>query len=395
MQEVESCSSSLMNLIFKTEKSDRNLEKSRKTYLSLLEKDEEQKRIKNQSMIPRLKLHSDDERSNSSSRFTSSALYMPHLPPKYRRFYDQMQTSCEPLAVQIAIQEEHLCEVAIVAGRGEQNLFKFHIFLNDRGIWSLGQEIPIPALPKRCIAVYGQSLYFVGGEIGEIPDEIKCQNLFIYNMRTEQINIGAPLRIPRCDAGVGLWNDTMYIVGGLNRYNHPLTYVDAYDLIHNAWCLISPMKFARHKPGIIIVKGVLYAIGGNTVHCEWLPLNNSRVWSELPNLPEIFRDLAMTATHYKDWLIAFRNFRPDRVAVLDRVAKEEWDVVRTSGTAPDSVEDSFTYEESCYVLTRNGTLFELQLAELLWHKSVNCPKTMTKVYHIACVNLKNVRREKI
>uniref|UniRef100_T1J676 Multiple inositol polyphosphate phosphatase 1 n=1 Tax=Strigamia maritima TaxID=126957 RepID=T1J676_STRMM len=352
------------------------------------------KELRKVDMIPRLDLSNDriNQGKWQSGRPTSPRLttmvdskYSGNISQKAPSIYAASYASAT-VAFQEALQDD-LCNVLLVAGRGEMNRFMAHIYLPSRGAWSMGQQIPTAAVQKRCSVYCRGYLYFIGGE--EITEDAKLANLYVYNVRTGLLCSGPALRVPRSAAGAVNWRHMIFVAGGLNRFNKPMTHVEAFDTQLHMWRLIQPMRFQRHRAGMTVLKGVIYMIGGYTIHCECYHMEKDSFWTELPNLPECYKDLPMIATHHNEHVIAFRDFRPDRVCVLDK-DRGDWKMMRTQGTPPENIEDAFTYHGELYAVDMTGKLHVLDLEVLTWDQSVSCPKTLNKVFHITSINLDEV-----
>jgi N-acetylneuraminic acid mutarotase len=78
--------------------------------------------------------------------------------------------------------------------------------------------------------------------------------------------VQAPMPTVRSSFGIGTLNGILYTIGGSppedSRSRSPVTTVEAYDPSTNGWTTKAPMPTARSGPAVVVVDGLLYAIGG-------------------------------------------------------------------------------------------------------------------------------------
>ncbi|XP_027851068.2 ring canal kelch homolog [Aphis gossypii] len=62
--------------------------------------------------------------------------------------------------------------------------------------------------------------------------------------------------------GVGVLNNYIYAVGGVNSNGMTNKSVDCYDPIKDCWFSIAQMSISRHSVGVGVLNGLMYAVGG-------------------------------------------------------------------------------------------------------------------------------------
>lgn len=80
-----------------------------------------------------------------------------------------------------------------------------------------------------------------------------------YCPQTDTWTLVADLNECHCDAGVGVLNGVIYVVGGSNGHNN-LNSVEAYNQSSNTWTLVSKMHKIRRYVGNLncFMKNILF-----------------------------------------------------------------------------------------------------------------------------------------
>lgn len=73
----------------------------------------------------------------------------------------------------------------------------------------------------------------------------------------------ATLNEKRYLVGSTFTKNRIFVIGGLNQFNEPLSSVEYFDLTNRKWIYSTPMQSARQQPGISILNDSIYAFGGN------------------------------------------------------------------------------------------------------------------------------------
>ena len=111
-------------------------------------------------------------------------------------------------------------------------------------------------------ACYQDKIYAAGGYNGDIYN-----NLYIYDILTDEWTIGPQMPDPIFGAAMGAWDGKLYVVGGTRvgaPYYTPVSRVDVYDIITGEWAAEGgkEMPTAASFFGSVQTGPYLYAVGG-------------------------------------------------------------------------------------------------------------------------------------
>ncbi len=114
--------------------------------------------------------------------------------------------------------------------------------------------------------VYGDAIYLVSAMTGKYPRETPLSHIWIYYPERDLWKEGPeiPEMYRRGSAGVAVFNDTIYVVGGI-EYGHTsgtTNQFDAYDPRTNTWKSLTKAPTIRDHFNAIVVGQKLYCIGG-------------------------------------------------------------------------------------------------------------------------------------
>jgi N-acetylneuraminic acid mutarotase len=120
------------------------------------------------------------------------------------------------------------------------------------------------------VGVLGTTLLAVGGASPQPHGEaVPLASVEAYHQANDSWAPVAPMTVPREGPGIGVLGGLLYAVGGQNDLGphglQVLKTVEVYNPATNTWAgnsLIAPMKFPRHDFGVGVLGGVLYAVGG-------------------------------------------------------------------------------------------------------------------------------------
>lgn len=76
----------------------------------------------------------------------------------------------------------------------------------------------------------------------------------------------AKLQIPRSGLGVVFVKGKLYAIGGRNTApgcSYDSDWVDRYDPVRDTWRTCTPMSVPRHRLGVGVIDGLIYAVGGS------------------------------------------------------------------------------------------------------------------------------------
>ena len=124
--------------------------------------------------------------------------------------------------------------------------------------WTTKQAIPAPPFGD-AVAVVNGILYAIGGVAPSSSGAVVSGTVQAYDPVSNTWTTKAPMPTPRLGFGVGVVNGILYTVGG-----DAAGTVEAYDPATNAWTTKQPMLTARSGLDVGVVNGMLYAVGGAT-----------------------------------------------------------------------------------------------------------------------------------
>ena len=148
---------------------------------------------------------------------------------------------------------------------------------------SFHDENLLPKISNFGFASFGSKIYFAGGknENGTASKELR-----IFNCHTKKWKIIGEIPEGRYDCSIAYLNDYLYITGGYDVQNKPLSSVVRYCLTTKTWANVPPMLEPRANHQLIRANGSLYAIGGQTKNIEeYTPqMNKWKVVWEFENI---------------------------------------------------------------------------------------------------------------
>ena len=114
-------------------------------------------------------------------------------------------------------------------------------------------------------AVLDGKLYAAGGQENE-ADDATSNLVERYDPATNAWEVVAPMAEARHSHAVTVLDGKLYAVGGYDgddlSSGTTLSSVERYDPAANAWEEIAPMPTARQNPGVGVLDGKLYVVGG-------------------------------------------------------------------------------------------------------------------------------------
>ena len=111
------------------------------------------------------------------------------------------------------------------------------------------------------VGVVNDVLYVVGGVEYTPPPHRMSGTLNAYDPATDSWSVRASMPTRRSFVGVGTVDGILYVVGGLDDVGTPLTTVEAYDPLTDSWSSRAPVPVASMDgPEIGVVDGILYAV---------------------------------------------------------------------------------------------------------------------------------------
>lgn len=121
--------------------------------------------------------------------------------------------------------------------------------------------------------VYGDAIYLLGAMTGGYPRETPLENICIYYPETDTWEKGdeIPESRRRGGAGTAIYNDKIYLVGGI-KFGHTsgtTNYFDSYDLKTGQWEMLTDAPHIRDHFPAIVTDNKLYCIGGRNTSVHY------------------------------------------------------------------------------------------------------------------------------
>ncbi|KAI5638650.1 kelch motif domain-containing protein [Phthorimaea operculella] len=173
--------------------------------------------------------------------------------------------------------------IYVAGGYFRHSIDTFEAFNLDDNCWTTLPRLTVPRSGLGAAFLKGL-FYAVGGRNTSPGSSYDSDWVDVYNPLTGSWRPCSPMSTPRHRVGVAVMDGLLYAVGGSagNEYHKS---VECYDPETDTWSKVAPMGSARLGVGVCVVNRLLYAVGGfdgarrtNTVEC-YHPENNK--WSEV------------------------------------------------------------------------------------------------------------------
>ncbi len=152
----------------------------------------------------------------------------------------------------------------LLGGRGEHPV---DIFDPATGTWRQGAYPPVEMHHFQAVRIEDE-IWVMGAFTGEYPDEKPLEHIYIYNTAGDQWRRGDPIPSDRLrgSAGVAVYRERIYLVGGVTDLHHPeiTRMVDRYDPKTGRWKKLSDAPRNRGHFHAGICNGIIYAAGGSS-----------------------------------------------------------------------------------------------------------------------------------
>ena len=183
----------------------------------------------------------------------------------------------------------------LVGGRVVRNV---NIFDPSTKAWTVGAPSPIELNHFQAVA-YKNDIYTICAMNGGYPNEVPLTNIYKYSTTTNTWSVGAtiPVARRRGSAGVVVFNDKFYIVGGITNGHIDgwVSWVDEYDPATGVWTALPDAPVARDHFMATLINGKIYAAGGRqTRHPDYAANTIASIdvydiatkkWSSPTNIP--------------------------------------------------------------------------------------------------------------
>ncbi|XP_052738459.1 kelch-like ECH-associated protein 1B isoform X1 [Bicyclus anynana] len=173
--------------------------------------------------------------------------------------------------------------IYVAGGYFRHSIDVFEAFNLDDNCWTTLPRLTVPRSGLGAAFLKG-FFYAVGGRNTSPGSSYDSDWVDVYSPSTEQWRPCSPMATPRHRVGVAVMDGLLYAVGGSAGSEYHKT-VECYDPEKDAWTYVASMGRARLGVGVAVVNRLLYAVGGfdgarrsNSVEC-YHPENNC--WTEV------------------------------------------------------------------------------------------------------------------
>ncbi|XP_060869920.1 ring canal kelch homolog isoform X2 [Metopolophium dirhodum] len=106
------------------------------------------------------------------------------------------------------------------------------------------------------VGILNDCIYAVGG----LDDTCLLNSVEVFDVSIQKWQMVSSMSIERSNCGVGVFNNHLYAVGGFSSKN--LKSVEYYDPSLDKWTPVAEMSVSRQGVGVGVLDGLMYAIGG-------------------------------------------------------------------------------------------------------------------------------------
>ncbi|XP_017569285.1 kelch-like protein 28 [Pygocentrus nattereri] len=150
------------------------------------------------------------------------------------------------------VRDDHACKHLL------NEALKYHFMPEHR----LSYQTVLSTRPRCAPKV----LLAVGGKAGLFAT---LESMEMYFPQTDSWIGLAPLNVPRCEFGIAVLDQKVYVVGGIAThmrqgisYRRHESTVEKWDPDSNTWSSVERMAECRSTLGVVVLAGELYALGG-------------------------------------------------------------------------------------------------------------------------------------
>ena len=147
--------------------------------------------------------------------------------------------------------------------------------------WSVGPNLPGPAVENPAVAALNSKLYVFGGSTQPFSGAIP--NSAVYDPVTNSWTSLAPMSTGRGGPTAQAINGMIYVVGGMDVNGASLAIGEVYNPATNSWSTITPMSTRRDNPGSAVLNGNIYVFGGRTRNADGSTINGTLNTVEMYN----------------------------------------------------------------------------------------------------------------
>lgn len=124
--------------------------------------------------------------------------------------------------------------------------------------WTTGAKMPTPRSESASVLLKGK-IYVIGGQDRYAHP---LDNVEVYDIKLDKWSVAAPLPVPLDHASADVYNDRIYFIGGRGFNDTASSKLFIYDPISNKWAQGRDMITPRYGLTSNFINGTLYVIGG-------------------------------------------------------------------------------------------------------------------------------------
>jgi N-acetylneuraminic acid mutarotase len=141
-------------------------------------------------------------------------------------------------------------------------------------LWTLGPDLPGPAVENPAVAALGGKLYVLGGATAAFSGAVN--NATVFDPNTNVWTTLEPMDFATGGATAQILNGNIYVVGGMDTTGASLNTVQVYNPTTNTWSAAPSMVTRRDNPGSAVIDDPttleidpkLYVFGGRTRNAD-------------------------------------------------------------------------------------------------------------------------------
>lgn len=178
--------------------------------------------------------------------------------------WETLQAKGKPTARHEAALVSFKGKLLLIGGRRINPVDVFDISTNT---WTARSETPLELHHFQAVP-YQDRVYLMGAMTGNYPRETPLEKIVVYHPSTDKFSFvhSIPESRRRGGAGAVLYNDKIYVVGGITN-GHVDGYqpwLDEYDPKTGNWRVLPDAPHARDHFQAVVIGDRLYSVGGRT-----------------------------------------------------------------------------------------------------------------------------------
>lgn len=189
-------------------------------------------------------------------------------------------------------------EIYFVAGRTTEAKVPFFFkFSPEQNKWTRLADIPQATFNIALAAVNGR-IYAIGGDLFQDANRQ-------YNPQTDTWTIVAPMPTGRQHIDCGVYEDEIFVMGGLTSWKNITRTHEAYNVTSNSWSEKTAIPSLRNNAAVVTMDSLIYVIGGaGTKDNIWGDIwtvetynVKTNIWEQKNNLPFLLFKPAATVVN--------------------------------------------------------------------------------------------------